>query len=320
MRADTKSGNSPRRRSIAVEWQDCEWQPRIEVRRAPPLDFRSPRRNFNFQKPMKTILPHSRRNRAGFTLIELLVVIAIIGILAGLLLPTLAAIHKHGLMTKAKLEVNDIATAIQSYDSAYSRFPVSAAVQNRAAQDAQNGIDPDFTYGGFYNLPVPPGGTWPPGPLVNYPPNYSQSMSKDTSEVIAILMDVTNYPGTSTPTINTNYQKNPQQTIFLNAHMSGDTTSPGVGTDLVYRDPWGNPYAISMDLNYNEMCEDALYRTNAVSIGGLNGLVQDSAASVPDNWAFRGKIMVWSAGPDGQIDPASAANQGANKDNILSWK
>ncbi len=32
MRADTKSGNSPRRRLIAVDWQDCAWQPRIVVR------------------------------------------------------------------------------------------------------------------------------------------------------------------------------------------------------------------------------------------------------------------------------------------------
>ncbi len=204
---------------------------------------------------MKTNLPHSRRNRAGFTLIELLVVIAIIGILAGLLLPVLATVHKHALMTKAHLEAVDIATAIQAYDSAYGRFPVSAAVQNQAGQNAKNGIDPDFTYGGNYNMPG--GGTWPPSPT--YPPNYSLYLNKDNSEVIAILMDLTNYPGTSTPTINTNYQKNPQQTIFLNAHMSGDTSSPGVGTDLVYRDPWGNPYAITMDLNYDEMCEDAFY-------------------------------------------------------------
>lgn len=30
--------------------------------------------------------------------------------------------------------------------------------------------------------------------------------------------------------------------------------------------------------------------------------------------------MVWSAGPDGMIDPKNQANKGANKDNILSWK
>jgi hypothetical protein len=32
--------------------------------------------------------------------------------------------------------------------------------------------------------------------------------------------------------------------------------------------------------------------------------------------------MVWSAGPDGQIDNTgnSTAVQGANKDNVLSWQ
>jgi hypothetical protein len=35
MRADAKSENSPRPRLIAVEWRDCLWQPRIEVRSLP---------------------------------------------------------------------------------------------------------------------------------------------------------------------------------------------------------------------------------------------------------------------------------------------
>jgi len=30
-------------------------------------------------------------------------------------------------------------------------------------------------------------------------------------------------------------------------------------------------------------------------------------------------VMVWSAGPDKAIAPGLPANQGANKDNILSW-
>jgi hypothetical protein len=34
---------------------------------------------------------------------------------------------------------------------------------------------------------------------------------------------------------------------------------PGVGTDLVYRDPWGNPYIITLDLNYDEKARDACY-------------------------------------------------------------
>ena len=131
---------------------------------------------------------------------------------------------------------------------------------------------------------------------------------------------------------NLNYQKNPQQTIFLNPKMSGYDPSvlgqPAGGVDVtgVYRDPWGNPYVISMDLNYDELCKDAFYCTNAVSgfngtsaNPGLNGLVNPDSTTA-NNFQYHGKVMVWSAGPDGKIDPTVPANAGANKDNVLSWQ
>lgn len=30
--------------------------------------------------------------------------------------------------------------------------------------------------------------------------------------------------------------------------------------------------------------------------------------------------MVWSFGPDDKADPSKKANEGVNKDNVLSWK
>jgi len=275
---------------------------------------------------MKINLPHSRRSRPGFTLIELLVVIAIIAILAALLLPVLAHATTSAKKAKARLEINDIATDIQAYDSAYGRFPVSAAAQTAAGNQANAVKSPngDFTYGGTghdaagQNSWVGP--SFDPlgqlGTLVN-------GSVLSNSEVIAILMDATNYPGGG-PTINTNHVKNPQQRVFLNAHLSGDTSSPGVGTDLVYRDPWGNPYIITMDLNYDGQCQDMFYCLQKVSQDngniGFNGLIGSANAMNQDNFQFRGPVMVWSAGPDGSINDQFHANQGVNRDNILSWK
>ena len=295
MRAAATSGNAPGRRLIAVDWQDCAWQPRIEVRRPPPLDFHSPRKNFILPKTMKKNPSASRRRRAAFTLVELLTVIAIIGILAALLLPVLSAVKRSAQKVKAQTEMQALATAIQAYDSAYGRFPVSTNVQ-AVASAAQS----DFTYGGSV--------------LANA--GFTGASTTTNSEVIAILMDITN---TAVTAVNQNHQKNPQQTLFLKAKLSGDTFSPGVGTDLVYRDPWGNPYVISMDLNYNDFCVDAFYGKNAVSSTGLSGLIQDTSVTGPDNWAYRDKVMVWSAGPDGLIDQ-NAGSASANKDNVLTWK
>ncbi len=254
----------------------------------------------------------------AFTLVELLTVIGIIAILAAMLLPVLSAAKKHALRVQAHLEAVNIATAIEKYDSDYGRFPVSSAAQNAAGAG-------DFTYGGVFQTPTGPlsVGTQVSGIILS------------NAEVIAILMDNTSLANG----VNTNYVKNPQQTIFLNAKMSGyDPSVPGPvegGVDVtgVYRDPWGNPYVISMDLNYNESCNDWFYCLNTVSgpyNPGLNGLVSPTATTTVagnNDFQYHGKVMVWSAGPDGQIDQTTVppsgggnANYGVNKDNVLSWQ
>lgn len=250
---------------------------------------------------MKLISLPAGRHRA-FTLVELLTVIAIIAILAALLLPAIVHVKVIALKTKAKTQIHDIATAIENYESIYSRFPVSSNAQ-------ANAINGCYTYGGF--LPDNNGGgMWPSAVPANFQPT--------NTEVMAILMDITN---TTVTSVNQNHQKNPQRTLFLNAPLGDANNTNGVvGPDLVYRDPWGNPYIISMDLNEDNQCLDAFYCSSTVSgpnNPGINGLNNPDGSG--NNFRFHGNVMVWSAGPDGKIDSGKAANQGANKDNIVSW-
>ena len=236
-------------------------------------------------------------------MVELLTVIAIIGILAALILTAVVESIKHAKIGKARMQSAQIAQAINSYRSAYNSYPVSSAVIN-AATAAKD----DYTYGGAVLPNILGPGNW----------------ATNNSEVIAILMDLEN-DGFGNPTVNKGHLKNPQQHKLLDATMVSDPALPGVGPDLVYRDPWGNPYIISLDLNYDGKCKDAFYCLKSVSQQanqtGFNGLVNSvDVGGNGDNFLFSGDVMVWSLGPDKQADKNQLANTPHNRDNVLSWK
>ena len=238
----------------------------------------------------------------GFTLVDLLVVIGILGLLLSILLPATPRSGRPYKQRIALTEASAISGAIQTYCLDYSRFPTST---NAAANPGPGG---DFTYG-TTGLPtavaVPSGGTY----------------NANNSELMGILMAVSaaTFPaGGANP--NSGNALNPRQTPYLNARFVAGTTYPGVGSDFVYRDPWGNPYLISIDLNSDGVTFDSCYRLNSVSAGGLHGLAQNPAVPAPDNWAAKTPVMVWSFGPDRTADPTQPATVGKNADNVVSWR
>jgi len=250
---------------------------------------------------MKRLTCHSRT--LGFTLVELLVVIAIISILAAMLLTGISTAKIKAQKTRARIEIGQIVNAINKYEAQYNHFPIARAALNSAAAN-----NDDFTYGGTFQTPA----NWP------YDVKASGAYTTNNSEVMAVLLDLEYF--NNLPTINSGHVLNTQKTKLLDAIMTSDVNAPGVGPDGVYRDPWGNPYVITIDANNDEKARDAFYQRPAVSRGGLNGLIRRTLPNGSFVFEANFPAMVWSAGPDKKIDQTTPANQGVNKDNILSWK
>ena len=145
--------------------------------------------------------------------------------------------------------------------------------------------------------------------------------SLGNSNIIIILMDVNTG-------VNLNHAKNPQQVVLSEPKRVSSTELPGVSTiDWQFRDPWGTPYIITLDLSYDGKCLDAVYSKQAVSqskanssvgLFGLNNNVNATGAS--DDFTLGGDVMIWSMGPDKKANTTDNAKTGDNKDNVLGWQ
>ena len=250
--------------------------------------------------------------RHAFSLIELLVVIAIIAILAGMVLAGVMTVKAKGQVGKARVEASAIVSAISQYEAEYGRPPCTKKVWDATAA---NGATNDFSYG--------------TGNFRTYgSPNYIT----DNAEIIAALRN-------SGPTATLNAVAsalNPKNGSLLDAPVAGNNISGGVGLDGVFRDPWGNPYIISVDTDSSGTTTDGFYR-RLIELkvrSGNSRSTEPAFANYPVEQT--GRAVVWSLGPDGRADPTPNLNTpqgmqavqqgpdailkvGDNADNVLSW-
>jgi prepilin-type N-terminal cleavage/methylation domain-containing protein len=250
--------------------------------------------------------PERHRNEKAFTLTELLVVIAIIGILAGLLVPVLGIVKTKAKEGMTRVEMANLGTAIQHFESDYGNLPVSTAAVNAAAglanplTGAKGG---DFTFGVVVKGTTSPleGQTIISSTAISQNPlTFGSAYQNVNSEVISILNDVAYYPENSV----TRHTYNSRTTTFFTARTAADTNSPGIDGNNILRDPWGMPYIVTLDLNGDGKCTDTgtwakLMNTNAFSMSGTS--------------------MIWSFGYLRTVDLNNPSNPN-NKHILTSWK
>ena len=119
------------------------------------------------------------------------------------------------------------------------------------------------------------------------------------NEVLFILMAKDTAPNPPNP----NNSRNPQKHSYFDAKLAPNNSAPGLGSDHVFRDPWGNPYIITLDLNYDNSCDISPY------------IPYVKPPTVPSTPPIPGSAAIRSKGPDGK--------EGTNeerKDDRVSWK
>jgi prepilin-type N-terminal cleavage/methylation domain-containing protein len=230
-----------------------------------------------------------RMTKEAFTLLELLVVIAIIAALLGLAFPVFQGVLDRAKKVQAKNDVTQIVTAVNAFYTEYGKYPVNVASGN--------------TNDAFFGT-----GTIPTGDT-----SYGDN---------DVLIDVLRNNTSSTNNSATVTLLNPRQIVFISPPDVKSSTQPraGIASQTVtvnglsipigtFVDPWGMPYNVEIDTNYNNSVPNPY---GALSVGG--------AGADPVSQG----VIAWSLGKDTKLgnngDNIYKTSTGVQSDDVISWQ
>ena len=174
----------------------------------------------------------------GFTLIELLVVITIIGMLAAVLVPSIAGALKGAKKARAMSQIKDLDGAVKRYFAEYGKMP---APKNRTDSTTFNGSG-DMLFTGADQARVIE-------VLIN------ANSNQNPKQIVFLDLDPASFGVKTT-------------TEITNALAKGTP----------YKDPWGDPnkvdgreYGILMDLNFDGIIQGTKYGDIRATVGVYSG-------------------------------------------------
>jgi len=236
------------------------------------------------------------RTRSGFTLIELLTVIAIIAILMGLLLPAVNAAKNAARKAQAKNDETQFVTAVKAFYTDYGTYPVDPAITTSNTNDIEYG---DIAGGDKYH----------------------------NQDVVNVLRADTTAGDTLTVSGSSPIYVNTRQVVYLDVPLVKNNSAPkaglGTGTETgiadgkggEWYDPWGAPYIVAIDANYDGYIDNQpgivllQYTTgsvNYIQYGGGNALQTGCVAG--------------SFGLDGVQGSVANPKNFTSSDDVLSWE
>lgn len=209
-----------------------------------------------------------------FTIVEMLTVIAIIAILAGITIPVVSIARNRGMVSRAESEVAAIVTALKQMDAEYGKV---LSKDNKIAE-----VEVTVSSG-------------------------KATLSKDNVAAYDAMIAELSAPKSETFAKAANPVKlsvNRKKRVFLEPQKGFDPAKEYTDqTDLLYRDPWNNPYKIIINVKRDDKLE--VYASPKKTIVG--------------NYA------VYSFGPNGVDDggcnssKAICGNDDCSHDDIASW-
>jgi type II secretory pathway pseudopilin PulG len=221
--------------------------------------------------------PQSRSRILAFTLVELLTVITIIAILMGLLFPAINIAKDQARKAEARTAVTGIVASVKQYYTEYGKYPLGDQATPSSPTDVifgDNGV-----------------------------PNQ---------KLFDILRNVG--PGPGQPN-----QYNPRAIVFFEGRTATDKSAPKSGFAQAagpngvnagdYVDPWGYPYRICIDGDYDNRISNLPY----------------ADFKDPSLYPLTG-VAAFSVGKDGAVGSAKAGDQmykssnGTTSDDIISWQ